>query len=805
MGKLSEAALVFDGREPLPLHRNEDGVWQGRVVLISQGGYHVKLKDSMGFSNPDPVHYRVEMTQDLPPQVEIVSPARDLELNEGDELPITYVAKDDFSISSLHMKYSTGGGELKSIRIAGGTDPLISGQYMWQLVGPEFSHGNLITYYLEVLDNDTISGPHTGVSRTYTLKIKGREEEHRRIEENIASILEDLLWLLGDQLEEQDRISRALASTHGGERNGDIIRGAQTKRDFQKRLGDIVQEVDDVMAEMAMDPLASYLAYFNLQALRKNLDYLARTTVAKSIRALERAASGEGGAAEESRHLEERMTEGLEQAVLLAEDAGKESRAADLADLSSDMLREQGDLMDMLRRLTETGDMGAVEELDQQLARLQDMLSKFMEKLSEFARTPPEEFLNSESLRSLDMGQLQELLREMQDAFQRGDMEKAMELAEKFMDSLSKLMAMLQEMSSMAMGRFQQFQETTNSVVDELKRIIEGQKSVLAGTESVHHDMTEHLRKLQLEKGSELSRSVRDQLSRMVKALDGRIREGFKRGEIDRKDYSGYGSLKRRVNDIIGRLNKGDPSGFLEAFQGLSAELRAMAERLSARSSSSVQGNRATEGDFQKHLRNLNGLARELGSLSPGPQHLTEDEGLRLKELSADQNGLRKDTGRLAAFLKGLSQLLPTLLPEIADNLSGAESEMDRSAGRLYQEDSGSALPSQREALFLLKKAMDQLEEAVGQLSAAASLKGMPMPMLMGQQAPFPMPFGFMPNIGYSEGGRLGHTLKPFKIPTGEDYEVPRLLREEVLEALKEGYPGKYKEEVGEYFRNLSK
>lgn len=209
--------------------------------------------------------------------------------------------------------------------------------------------------------------------------------------------------------------------------------------------------------------------------------------------------------------------------------------------------------------------------------------------------------------------------------------------------------------------------------------------------------------------------------------------------------------------------------------------------------------------EHQQQLGELKKLAQELQNLTPGPRHLTEEERAGLKELSLKENTLRKDTDKLASFIQRLSTLLPTLLPGIADNMLEAESQMDQAAGHLYNENTAMALPPEREALYLLKKAMDQLKEAAEQLSAAAALQGMSMPLFMGEGAPFPMPFGFVPGTGYSSGGQLGQSLQPFKIPSGEEYRVPRLLREEVLRALKEGYPSEYKEEVKKYFRSLSR
>ena len=54
------------------------------------------------------------------------------------------------------------------------------------------------------------------------------------------------------------------------------------------------------------------------------------------------------------------------------------------------------------------------------------------------------------------------------------------------------------------------------------------------------------------------------------------------------------------------------------------------------------------------------------------------------------------------------------------------------------------------------------------------------------------------------EGGMTGLDTDKFQLPGKEDYKVPRSFREEILEALKQGFPPKLKEQIESYFKNLS-
>jgi len=116
-----------------------------------------------------------------------------------------------------------------------------------------------------------------------------------------------------------------------------------------------------------------------------------------------------------------------------------------------------------------------------------------------------------------------------------------------------------------------------------------------------------------------------------------------------------------------------------------------------------------------------------------------------------------------------------------------------------------SAVPAEREALFHLSNSKRALEQARQQLGRRQLMLGMSAPMMLrageGQRGPSP---AFRPGVSEEERGRMGASHKDFALPSEEDYQVPSLYREEVLEALREDYPPSFKEAIERYYKNLS-
>ncbi|HEX2385374.1 MAG TPA: hypothetical protein VHL99_02355, partial [Candidatus Binatia bacterium] len=55
-----------------------------------------------------------------------------------------------------------------------------------------------------------------------------------------------------------------------------------------------------------------------------------------------------------------------------------------------------------------------------------------------------------------------------------------------------------------------------------------------------------------------------------------------------------------------------------------------------------------------------------------------------------------------------------------------------------------------------------------------------------------------------TEGGMTGLDTEKFRLPGKEDYRAPRSFREEILESLKQGVPRQMKDQIENYFKNLS-
>ena len=129
-----------------------------------------------------------------------------------------------------------------------------------------------MTYVVEVWDNDTVSGPKRGVSATHVLRIKSREEEHRRLDEMQQEVAEKFVELLADQLELNMRTAElAQEPTSRDPATAQELATQQAER--QRQAQDLVSQLDQMLQLLEQDYLSDYTRYEDTRTLRENLDF----------------------------------------------------------------------------------------------------------------------------------------------------------------------------------------------------------------------------------------------------------------------------------------------------------------------------------------------------------------------------------------------------------------------------------------------------------------------------------------------------------------------------------------------------
>ncbi len=522
---IKEGQIVLNEESQHPLEVSGERL-TGSLLVLQPGSYAIRVKDELGFENPNPVQYQIRVIPDKYPEAEIASPAKDLEIRGDEVIPIVYSARDDFGITGLRLNLQIRGEE-RFIGLKSTNEGRVIGPetFKWDLSSLALTPGESVSYRVEVEDNDVVSGPKKGYSRSFTLFVKDERAAAVKEGEEVQALVEALVELLADHLEETRDI-KALA----------------------KQMESILKRVDKNLEQMG-----NKVERLDMEALRRNLASL-KERIAQEPK--------------------EKATQEMERLVLLAEDISKRSKMNEVEAMAREIRNRQRHLIDALKEFKVPPNKEYTEAIMKELKKLEELLRSVMEALGKLATRLPDEFINSQELSGLEFQDLFSDLDEMYKKLMEGDVAGALEAAQRLLQQLSEMMAALGRAGTRAgMSPFDRLQAEMSRQAGELDKILAEQKQILNETEGIDKQLKnaidEEIRK-RLEIMLPHLQALLDQLHQQMPSEQADLVEEWERllkeGKIDRlsslvrefqRDLSGRPDLQKllkELNEMMGHL-----------------------------------------------------------------------------------------------------------------------------------------------------------------------------------------------------------------------------------------------------------
>jgi hypothetical protein len=184
----------------------------------------------------------------------------------------------------------------------------------------------------------------------------------------------------------------------------------------------------------------------------------------------------------------------------------------------------------------------------------------------------------------------------------------------------------------------------------------------------------------------------------------------------------------------------------------------------------------------------------ELAKLFPDPKTvLSPQEQQRMDALAKRQAELEQKAGELQRKLGSLMQQAPIFPPNAQGQLGESRGHMGQAASELGQKNPQRGHGEQELALDALSRFQKGLDEAAKKGKGQGGGQG------------FPFPFGDSEGGGEEPGDGRDPAREKVNIPGAEAYKVPEEFRKDLLDAMKQGAPERYKGEVQRYYEELVK
>lgn len=358
---LATAELILDDEKVIPMTVRDRSA-TGRLKITRDASYHIRLVDGQGYENPHPIEYPIGRLEDAYPRVEILLPGHDADLNDQMAVNLKVAAVDDFGFSGMWLNYRwLSGGQVRderriqlSLPEANGT--AVEVDFWWDLEPIGMMPSDVVSYHVEISDNDLVSGPKSSVSKTYSLRFPSLDEMIAEVayrqEENIMD-LEEILQGERMMAEELERLHR------------EMLKADEIDWQSQKQMDELNQrrqELTDQFAEAAED-FAENTAEMQDKKMA-SAEMLAKLAEAQQL-------------------FQEVATEEMKEAARLLAEAMKNLDPQEVADAMENMEVSTEEMIERLERtIAYLKKLQAEQKLDQMIKRAEDILNR-QEQLNE--------------------------------------------------------------------------------------------------------------------------------------------------------------------------------------------------------------------------------------------------------------------------------------------------------------------------------------------------------------------------------------------------------------------------------------
>ncbi len=373
--------------------RTEGTSFGGSLVMRADAAGAVELAaGAAGFQPALAISART--MPDEAPLVRLVLPGRDVDLPMSMQVGLAITSLDDFGLGELALEY--GRDSLDRRRrvksLAGRREDTT--WYVWDLSDAGLLPGEELRYRVTVEDNDAVSGPKQGSSAVYRVRFPTMAEIYDAAVRQTETTTEELAPLqqtqeqLGQELE---RIGDQLKKE--GKLTWDERQALEQVLAGQQQLGqdiaDLRQDVEQMMAEMSEGMTLDQDALERLDQLQQLLSELLPAELQESLEKLARAMQQQSPdmkrALEKFQLDQEQLKKSIDQALEFLKQVLEEQRLEALARKAGDLAEQQERLLAQLETQRPEDLAGAEELLGPAIDSLKNAIDELARQMSDSA------------------------------------------------------------------------------------------------------------------------------------------------------------------------------------------------------------------------------------------------------------------------------------------------------------------------------------------------------------------------------------------------------------------------------------
>ena len=653
--------------------------------VSKSGTYYIKIQDRSAEFNAEPIRYGILALKDDDPSVALLEPVSDIKLSENALLPIRTAISDDYGFSSLRLNYRL----IKSNYTLAEKDfttvdiPILSEEliaeipYLWNLKELDISDEDMYEFYMEVFDNDIVSGPKS--ARTNILRVRmpsldellqETDKDQEKVEKEMKAVLKKADEIKKDMedLKKELRKNASKKKLNWKEKKkAEEIKKKQ--EELQKKVKELQKKMESMTQKMEENKTLSpetLEKYKELQKLMSEVNSPEMKKAQQRMRkALEKLTPEEmRKAMEKTEFDEERFRKSIERTLKILKRMQAEQKTDALTKRAEELIKKQEELQKKTENAN-PNDKQIRDELAKQQAQNQKKLEEMKKELDELEKLMKEigdDMPKDELQKAKDELNAEETKKSMEDAqksAKQGDFEKSQKQQQKAQQNLKKF---AQQMQNMKQKMKQQISEEAKrkmkKAISDMLNLSEKQEELRKQTKSLDYNSTKFSEnaKKQSQMNESLSKVAQEMMKLAEKSFAVTPRMAKEIAAAMRKMQEATKNLSERNSNKATKAQQSSMASMNKAVLSMQSMMSQMQQQGQCNNpgGQGEDGKDGTGGQ-QQFMEGLQQMAMQQQGLNQAMQQMQKGKG---GKLSPEQQGeMKRMASQQGRIQKSMEQL----------------------------------------------------------------------------------------------------------------------------------------------------
>ncbi len=790
---LSRAKIAFrDSSEKSMLVIDESG--EVKFNILKEFSYQMLITDKQGNENINPINYSIKLIADEPPSIELISPNinsndanNTIKLGLDPKIPVTAKIKDDFGFTELTLNYKLSASKYRQTAEKFSQIPLSINKelkeedvyHVWDLTPLVLAEGEALTCYLEIFDNDIITGPKSARTKIFIIQVPSMNEIYAETDITQQEAAKEL----AETFKEAEQLQREMQKISNDLKQNDrqinwqekerIEKAAEKFNELSDKIEDVAQKLSQMQNDLMQNNLLSKETLDKYNELQDLLDEMTSEDMKEALRRMQESLKNLMRdniqmSMEEMKANEEYFKKSIERTLNLLKRIQVEQKIDELIKRTEELARK----LDELKNNTSNSNISdqkknselsiRQQDISRDMNNLEEEMDKLNDKMNELKDLPKDRL--EKAIEEYQKQNNDELSAEALKELQKFQKMKAMQNQQQMSQNMQSMNKQFQELQSVMqqMNQMQTFYDMMK-IMDDMITLSKEQEGLRNKTDLSSNNLQQHR-----ENAREQNELI-ENLDKIMKKMSALSQKSFAvTPEMGSSLGKSNSEMQRAVTSLQNQNSSMASQNQKRAMQYLNEAANLLKSGMDNMMNGGGQG-----GGMMSMMQQMQQLSQQQMQLNQLTQMLnsgqmTQEMASQMKRLAQQQEVIRKSLEQMNQEARESGQS-----KKLAANLEKILNDMREVVTNLQSEKVDDNLIRQQEKI--LSRMLDA-QRSVNERD-------------------------FEKNRKSNTGQNIMRNTPPDLILSTE--EGKNKLKEELLKAIREGYKKDYEDLIRKYFEKL--